>query len=83
MDKGILNLVLGQDDADWMLAKEKSGQQLRRAVKGVLNYQFFFAPEGRLVDTIPATSLTAAKKAFYAKHTQYKRAKGEVYSKVE
>lgn len=43
------------------------------------DYEFYFAPEGRMVAKIRARSLTAAKAAFYAQYPAYRKAKGEIY----
>lgn len=48
-----------------------------------MTYTFFFAPEGRAIQTVSATNLTKAKQAFYSTNPKYKKAKGEIYWELE
>ena len=46
-------------------------------------YSFFFAPEGRLICDIWGEDLKQAKAHFYRYRPEYKKAKGEIYWKVD
>ena len=42
-------------------------------------YQFYFAPEGRMVSEHQAAHIRTAKALFYRENPQFKKARGEVY----
>jgi hypothetical protein len=52
-------------------------ENLRRTL-----FRFYFMPEGRMVASITAFTLKAAKAQFYRENPQYKKAKGEIHWEV-